>query len=268
MSAPGDEKDPGEGTPLVPPAPEDAAAEAAEPRAAEVVGQALSSAARRAGIDPDSDVSTGHMVWQVIGGWRGVAESVLPILAFVVVYTATRQLLLALGLSVGIAALFTVIRLVMKSPPVAALSGLVAAVIAAGLPLFTGRAEDQFVIGFITNIAYGAAFLISAFVRWPLIGVVVGFLTGEGLSWRDDPRKRRLFFWLSIAWAGLFLLRLAVQLPFYFSKEVAALGTVKIAMGIPFFAVLLALTWITVRRLYPRAETPSPAQDGDAASQG
>ncbi len=225
-----------------------------DPSAAEVVGSALGSAARRAGIDPDAGQTTGQMVWQVIGGWRGIMESVLPLLGFIVTYTITRELLLSLGLSVGIAAVFAIVRLAMKSPPTAALSGLVAAVVAAGLPLFTGRAEDQFVVGFITNIAYGSAFLISALVRWPLIGLAVGFLTGEGLAWRADPVKRRVFFWLSVAWALLFLLRLAVQLPFYFAGDVATLGAVKLAMGLPFFAALLALTWLATRRLYrPRS---------------
>lgn len=231
------------------------------PSASEILGAALGGAARKAGIDPDADVSTGQMVWGVIGGWRGIVESVLPLLAFIITFTVSKNLILALILSVGAAAIFTVIRLITKSPPVAALSGLVAAVIAAGLPLFTGRPEDQFVVGFITNIAYGTAFLVSAAVRWPLIGVLVGFLMGEGVAWRSDARKRRTFFWLSVAWAVLFLLRLGVQLPFYFAGDVATLGTVKIIMGIPFFAVLLATTWIVVRRLYPRAsDTDATAQ--------
>lgn len=230
-----------------------------EPTASDLVGAAIGSAARRAGLDPAKDAPTGQIVWQVIGGWRGVAESVLPLLAFIVTYTTTQNLVLALGISVGAAAVFTLIRLLTKSPPVAALSGLVAAVIAAGLPLFTGRAEDQFVIGFITNIAYGSAFLVSALVRWPLIGVVVGFLLGEGLAWRSDARKRRAFFWLSVLWAGLFLARLGVQLPFYFSGDVATLGTIKIIMGIPLFAVALAITWIVSRRLYPSASRQEEA---------
>ena len=134
-------------TPLTPPA-----AEPAEPSASEVLGQAVDSAARRAGIDPNADEPTARVVWRVIGGWRGVAESVLPLLGFVVAYTVTGMLLLSLVISVGAAAVFTIIRLVMKSPPIAALSGLIAAVIAAaGIPLVTGRAEDQFVIGFITQ---------------------------------------------------------------------------------------------------------------------
>lgn len=227
-----------------------------DPTAAEMFGTALGSAARRAGIDPDAEQTTGHMVWQVIGGWRGVMESVLPLLVFIISYTTTKHLLLSLGLSVGIAAVFTIVRLVMKSPPVAAFSGLFAAVIAAGLPLFTGRAEDQFVVGFITNIVYGSAFLISALVRWPIIGLVVGFLVGEGVAWRQDARKRRTFTWLSVAWAGLFLLRLGLQLPFYFGGDVASLGTVKLVMGIPLFASLLAVTWLVTRRLYPRVAQP------------
>ncbi len=239
----------------------DAEQRAAEPGAAEIVGQALSAAALRAGIDPDSDEPLGRVIWQVIGGWRGVAESTVPLLTFIVAYTVTRDLLLSLALSVGAAALFTVIRLVMKSPPVAALGGLIAAVAAASIPFFTGRAEDQFMIGFITNVAYGSAFLVSALVRWPLIGLITGFLTEERLAWRQEPRKRRVFFWLSIGWAGLFFARLAAQLPFYFAGDVTTLGPVKLVMGIPLFAAMLALTWIVVRRLYPRVseEPEKPA---------
>ena len=49
-------------------------------------------------------------------------------------------------------------------------------------------------------------------------------------------------------WAGLFLLRLLVQLPLYLTESVVALGVVKTAMGLPLFAVGLWLTWLLVRR--------------------
>jgi hypothetical protein len=67
-----------------------------------------------------------------------------------------------------------------------------------------------------------------------------------------DPRKRRVFFWLAIAWAALFYLRLAVQLPFYFAGDVTTLGTLKLVMGLPLFAPLVAVTWLAVRAVYPR----------------
>ena len=228
------------------------------PSASELVGAALGEAAKRAGMDPAEGAPTGHVVWRAMGGWRGILESVLPSLVFVVLFTLTYDratqtgnLPLSLGLSVGLAAVFTIIRLATKSPPGAAIGGLVATAGAAALALFTGRGQDNFVFGFITNAVYGSAFLVSALIGWSLIGLAVGFLMNEGTRWRADKRKRRVFFWLAIAWAGLFAFRLAVQLPLYFAGDVTALGTLKLIMGLPLFAPLVAVTWLAVRALYP-----------------
>lgn len=229
--------------------------------ASDLLGAALGDAARRAGLDPTESKSTGHVVWRAMGGWRGVLESVLPGLVFIVVYTLTidpatgdGNLWLSLGLSVGIAAIFTVARLIARQPITAAVGGLVAAGVAAVFAVLTGEATSNFIPGFITNALYGTAFLVSALIGWSLIGLAVGFLMGEGTAWRADKRKRRAFFWLAIAWASLFAARLLVQLPLYFAGDVTALGTLKLVMGLPLFAPLLAVTWLAVRALYP----PSP----------
>jgi hypothetical protein len=240
------------------PADGDPKSDLTPPSASEAIGAALGSMAKRVGIDPSQEATTGHVVWKAMGGWRGILESVLPGVIFIAVFTLTmdpetRQgnLWLSLGLSVGVAAIFTVVRLIQRSPIAAALGGLVATGVAAALALFTGRGEDNFIPGFLTNGIYGSAFLISALIGWPLIGLAVGFLMGEGTGWRRDKRKRRVFFWLSIAWAALFAARLIVQLPLYFSGDVTALGTLKLVMGLPLFAPLVAVTWLAVRALYP-----------------
>ncbi|MCR2761949.1 DUF3159 domain-containing protein [Microbacterium sp. zg.B48] len=237
--------------------PEDTAARS-EPSASDVLGAALGGAAKRAGLDPAEGAATGHVVWRAMGGWRGILESVLPSLVFVVAFTVSYDpgtqagnLWLSLGLSVGLAAIFTIIRLVTKSPPSAAIGGLLATAGAAALALWTGRGQDNFVLGFFTNAAYGTAFLVSAVIGWSLIGIAVGFLMGEGTRWRADKRKRRVFFWLALAWGALFAVRLAVQLPLYFAGDVTALGTLKLIMGLPLFAPLVAVTWLAVRALYP-----------------
>lgn len=229
--------------------------------ASDLVGAALGSAAKRAGLDPAEGASTGHVVWAAMGGWRGVLESVLPGVVFLIAWTATYDpatrsgnLLLSLVLSVGLAGIFTLVRLVQKQSAAAAIGGLVAAAAAAGLSLLTGRGEDSFIPGFITNAVYGTAFLVSALIGWSLIGLAVGFLMSEGTAWRADKRKRRVFFWLAIAWASLFAARLLVQVPLYFAGDVTALGTFKLVMGLPLFAPLVAVTWLAVRALYPRRE--------------
>lgn len=235
--------------------PSVADASAVEPSAAELIGAALGGAARRAGLDSASGESTQKVVWSAIGGWRGVLESVLPSLAFVILFTLRPEpLILSLGVSVGLAAVFTVVRLLQKSPPSAALGGLVAAGAAALLALWTGRGADNFVPGLITNAVYGTAMIVSALIGWSLIGLAVGFLMGEGTAWRTDRRRRRAFFWLGIAWGLLFLFRLAVQLPLYLTDQVTLLGTLKLVMGLPLFAPMIAVTWLVVRALYPRGE--------------
>jgi hypothetical protein len=234
----------------------------ADPAASDLLGAALGGAARRAGFDPGESATTGHVVWKAMGGWRGILESVLPTLVFVVVWTVTvdpqtRQgdLWLAVAASVGLAVVFTAIRLISRSPVSAALGGLLATAAAAALALWTGRAADNFIIGLVTNAGYGVAMLVSALIGWPLIGLAVGWLMNDGTRWRDDPRKRRVLFWLTLAWAALFGVRLAVELPLFLTDQVTALGTLKIVMGLPLFAPMVAVTWLAVRGLYPKPDT-------------
>lgn len=236
------------------------------PAASEALAEALAGAVRRVGIDAEGDEGTGAVVWKAVGGWRGIAESVLPSLVFVVVFTLSTNLVLSLALSLGLAALFTVVRLLARQSAQAAFGGLIAAGAAAALALWTGRAADNFVWGLVTNAAYGSVFLISTLIGWSVLGLAIGFLMGEGTAWRADRRKRRAFFWLGIAWSALFLARLAVQLPIYLQAVssgdpdagAALLGTVKLAMGLPLFAPLVAVSWLVVRALYR-----APAGDGD-----
>lgn len=233
-----------------------------EKSTSEILGEALGGAARRAGLDPSESASTHKVVWSAIGGVRGILESVLPSLAFVIIFTIRPEpLILSLGVSVGLAAVFTIVRLLQKSPPSAAIGGLVAAGAAAALALWTGRGADNFVPGLITNAVYGTVILVSALIGWSLIGLAVGFLMGEGTTWRNDRRKRRAYFWLGIAWAALFFARLAVQLPLYLAGDVTALGTLKLIMGLPLFAPLIAVTWLVVRALHPRGPSREDAAE-------
>lgn len=225
------------------------------PSASDVFGAALGGAARRAGLDPAQAHSTGHVVWHAMGGWRGVLESVLPGLAFVVTYTVARQLLPALVISLGIAVVFTAVRLLSRQPVAAALGGLIATAVAAGIALWTGRAQDNFLYGFFIDAVFCAVLLISVLVRWPLIGLAAGWMMDDPSGWRADPRRRRTYSWLTLMWIGLFAARLIVEVPLYLAgaSAVTALGTVKLLMGLPLYAPLVAVTWLAVRALYPHA---------------
>lgn len=186
---------------------------------------------------------------EAVGGPLGVAETSLPAVAFVVAYTASgSDTNTAAGVAVALALVLSVARLVRRQSPMYALSGLVGVAFAAFVATRSGRAQDFFLPGLLANAAYASAFLISLALRWPLVGVIVTKLDGEDDGWRRDPLRMRAFARATWLWAGLFSLRLLVQLPLYAAGAVVALGVVKTAMGLPLFGIGLWLTWLLVRR--------------------
>jgi hypothetical protein len=196
---------------------------------------------------------------EAVGGPVGIAETTLPAVAFVVAYTASgSDTNTAAAVAVGLALALTLVRLVRRESPRHALSGLVGVGFAAFVAAKSGRAENYFLPGLLANAAYASAFLISIAVRRPLVGVVVAHLDGEGSTWRDEPRRVRAFTRASWLWAGLFVLRLAVQLPLYLAGAVVALGIARTAMGLPLFAAGIWLSWLLVRRSRAGGP-PSPA---------
>lgn len=79
------------------------------------------------------------------------------------------------------------------------------------------------------------------------MGVFIGPLIGEGMTWREDPERVKLFNKISWLWVGTFLLRLAVQLPLYLSGALVALGIAKTAMGLPIFALAIYLSYLMLK---------------------
>ena len=106
-------------------------------------------------------------------------------------------------------------------------------------------------LGFFTNAAYAVALLISLLVRWPAIGLIVGFLMGDGVAWREDKQKYRAAQFLTLVWIGLFVARLVVQVPLYLVDNVEALGVTRLLMGVPLYALVLVFTWLVARAVYP-----------------
>ncbi|WP_345764582.1 DUF3159 domain-containing protein [Diaminobutyricibacter sp. McL0608] len=232
--------------------PNDEEGETAVPSA---IGESLANAARKSGIGQlaDSDTSTGTALLGALGGIRGLLETILPGLVFLILFTFTTNVPLSLGASVLVAVVFTAVRIIGKTPVTQAVAGLIGVGASAILALITGRGEDNFIFGIGLNLLYGAALLISMLVRWPLIGLASGYLMGDGLAWRKDRTKFRVMQALTFLWFLLFAARLVVELPLYLAHTDAAttgLGIAKLLMGVPLYAPLLLVTWFVVRGLY------------------
>ncbi|WP_233245437.1 DUF3159 domain-containing protein [Homoserinimonas hongtaonis] len=243
-------------TSALPPEP----ADDAQPSARDALKTAFGDAARGAGIGAvtPGEVPTAKSLLAAVGGVRGLIESILPGLGFLVVYTLTKDLLLSVSVPLVVAVAFVVVRAATKSMVMPAVAGLIGIGVSAVLALMTGRAEDNFLPGLIINVVSLTVLLVSILVRWPLIGLIVGVLTGELTEWRDDRTKRRVLTVATWLWVGLFAARLLVQAPLYFAGEPELLGGAKLIMGVPLYAAMLWVTWLLVRAAFTRpAAEPS-----------
>ncbi|WP_234417651.1 DUF3159 domain-containing protein [Miniimonas sp. S16] len=215
----------------------------------------------------------GFSLEEAVGGWRGLIESVAPGFVFVVVFVVTNEVRPPVLASLAVAAIAVVARLVRRSPVTYALGGVLGVGIGAFWAWRSGDAENYFAWGLLTNAAFALGVGISLAVRWPLVGIVVSALglapkapvdarteagaavePGEPAppvldsSWRRDPQAMRRYTIATWLWFAAFVLRLAVQLPLYLGGEVAWLGTARLVMGLPLWALVLWLTWLLVRR--------------------
>lgn len=203
---------------------------------------------------------------RALGGWRGIIDSGLPTVVFVIVYVASgNALTLSIWVALGAGALVALWRLVRRESLQQILAGLVGVGISAFVASRTGTGEGYFIPGLLQNAGYLLAFLVSILIGWPLVGVLVGFLTGKGVSWRADRDLRRVYTAASWIWVGLFGLRIVVQWPMYLAGWVGPLGFAKVIMGIPLFMAAGYFTYLVLR---PTFEARRAASRSDLPGDG
>jgi hypothetical protein len=196
-----------------------------------------------------------------LGGVRGMIESSIPVLAFVlvnVVSSLTPALIVAVALALGLAGY----RLARREPVRHALNGLFGIAIGALLAWKTGRSQDFYLPGIYYTLGYGIAMVISVVARRPLVGWLWSLVADNGgQRWRIDAGLRRVFGWLTVVWASTFFVKFVVNLWVYYAaglsdeQKTSILGIMRITLGFPPYALLLALTVWAVRRHLRGQET-------------
>ncbi len=213
---------------------------------------------------------------KALGGRRGMLEAAVPTLAFTILFVSTKQLPVAVGVSVATAGVLLAVRLVQRSTVQFVLNSLVGIGIGAFFAWRSARgggdANEQalayFLPGMIYNGVYAVLMVFSTLVRWPVVGFMVGSVAGDPTEWHRDPQVVRLCRNLTLMLALPCVVRLAVQLPIYIagktaadaSPMVAALGVSKIAMGWPLqIAALAGMAWLLARNHTPVEPEPETA---------
>lgn len=201
-------------------------------------------AALRPGETPNSKA-----LWAAVGRTRGLVEALVPGLGFLIVYTLTGNLMWSVAAPTLLALSFIGARAITKSPLLSAVAGLIGIATSAGVALWSGRAEDNFLLGFLVNALSMTVLLGSLAFRRPLVGVIAALLVNDE-RWYEKKGVMRVSVWATWLWITVFGLRLSVQVPLYLSGAVSALALTKLGMGLPLYAAALWFTWLLMRAVY------------------
>jgi hypothetical protein len=205
---------------------------------------------------------------RALGGRRGMVEAAVPTITFTVTYIGTKEIRLAIGLSLAAALVMLLVRLAQRSSVqyvFNALVGIGVGTFFVWLGARNGGDESQmalayFAPGIIYNAGYSVAMVVSILVRWPVVGFMVGSVADDPLEWRRDPQIVRLCSHLTWVLVVPCVLRVLVQAPLYFGGRAAddadayvtALGLAKVTMGWPLqLAALAVMVWLLARNRTP-----------------
>jgi len=208
-----------------------------------------------------------------LGGRRGMLEAAVPTITFTVLWLTTSELRLALVVSVGAALLLLAIRLVQRSSIQFVMNALFGIGIGWVFVIMSARRggseDDQALAYFLPGILYNSGyFVLMAFtclIGWPLVGFMVGSVTGDPTAWHADKQVVRLCARLTWLLALPCLVRAGIQGPIWLAGHsgamdadaaIATLGVLKIALGWPLqLAALGGMLWLLGRNKTPVVAT-------------
>jgi hypothetical protein len=211
-----------------------------------------------------------------LGGRRGMVEAAVPTILFTVIWLTQRHLSLALILSVGAALVLLAARLVQRSTPqfvLNALFGIGIGWVFVRIAASRGGDEDAqalayFLPGILYNGGYALVFALTCLIGWPVVGFMVGSVTGDPTAWHQDKQVVRLCTQLTWLLALPCVVRVAIQGPVWLAGNgggmdadtaIAVLGVLKIALGWPLqLAALGAMVWLLGRNHTPISATQAP----------
>jgi hypothetical protein len=135
-----------------------------------------------------------------LGGRRGILEAAIPGIAFTVIWLLTKDIRLALVIGAIGVGLALVARLVQRSTVQyvfnAAFSIAIGYVFTRIAANAGGDASDQalayFLPGILVSLGYTIVFGASCLVRWPVVGFMVGSVSGDPLAWHEDEQVVKL----------------------------------------------------------------------------
>ncbi|MGP8298586.1 DUF3159 domain-containing protein [Streptomyces inhibens] len=184
-------------------------------------------------------------LFEAFGGVRGMVETVLPGLLFVTIFTINKDLHISAIAALAVSLVLAAVRLVRKDTVKHAFSGVFGVAFGVVFAMMTGNAKDFYLPGMLYTLGLAVAYIVTTLAGVPLIGLILGPVFKENLSWRTrNPGRKKAYAKASWAWGLILLAKCAILFPLYWWADTTQLGWVLIALKIPPFLLAVYLTWV------------------------
>ncbi|MER7028569.1 MULTISPECIES: DUF3159 domain-containing protein [Streptomyces] len=206
----------------------------------------------QASQDGDSRAVTEAALFEAFGGVRGMVETVLPGLLFVAIFTVNKDLKSSALAALAVSLVLAVVRLARKDTLKHALSGVFGVAFGVVFAMMTGNAKDFYLPGMVYTLGLALAYMVTTVAGVPLIGLILGPVFKENLSWRTrNPGRKAAYAKASWAWGLILFAKCAILFPLYWWADTTQLGWVLIALKIPPFLLAVYLTWVFLAKAPP-----------------
>ncbi|MEI6762617.1 MAG: DUF3159 domain-containing protein [Actinomycetes bacterium] len=187
-------------------------------------------------------------ILSALGGTRGLIDSGIPSVLFLVVFNFGHHLRTALIASIALSIVLTIMRVLKRESLQHALSGLFGIAICALFAGHSGKASAFYLPSIYKNIAFLILYATANLLRFPLLGLVIGPIIGENLEWRKNVARRKAYTNAGWLWVAMFALRIAIQYPLYRANKLNELGVANFFLGYPLYLIVLWGSWQIIRR--------------------
>jgi hypothetical protein len=189
---------------------------------------------------------------ELLGGRRSALDASLPPAAFVLGWLVSgRSVSWGAAAALAAAVLVAIIRLTLGHKVIAVLASAAAVLGASLIAVYTGRAQDFFLIQLAGNIVSALVWTLSILIRWPLLGLVVGTILGQKTRWRRDPALLHAYTRASWIWVLQYVIRVVIFGALWLPGSVVALGIARIALSWPLVAATVATSAVLFQRSLP-----------------
>lgn len=135
-----------------------------------------------------------------LGGRRGLIEAAVPGIVFTVLWLSTKELQAALVASLVVAGAALVLRLVQRSSTQYVLNAIfgigIGWVFVRWAESSGGSESDQalafFLPGILISLGYTVVLGASCLAGWPMLGFMLGSVTGDATAWHRDQQVVKL----------------------------------------------------------------------------